>query len=73
MDVLTSLLMAATFKKARVLEQWLIAHRVCYPAPALEFSDDNTFETGHCSCGSVLELTVVIDIVIKEHSKCLVA
>ncbi len=76
MDVLTSLLMAATFKKARVLEQWLVNHRACYPAPALSFSDDNTFEVGNCSCGSMLELTVIVDVVIKEFKKseaCLVA
>jgi hypothetical protein len=73
MDVLTSLLMGATFKKARVLEQWLVTHRACYPAPALEFSDDNAYETGRCSCGSILELTVVIDLVVKEHTKCQVA
>ena len=70
MDVLTSLLMVATLRKAAALEQWLVNHRACYPAPALEFSDDATFERGRCSCGEVLELTVIISVVPKVIVKC---
>ena len=69
MDILTSLMMSACFRKVAVLEQWLVNHRHCYPGPALEFADDNAFETGRCSCGEELELTVIIDVVPKIKAK----
>lgn len=70
MDTLTALMLRATFRKAAVLEQWLVNHRHCDPAPQLQFADDSAFETGNCSCGERLELTVLIDVVPKVTPKC---
>lgn len=74
MDILTSLMFSATLRKAAALEQWLVNHRACYPGPAVEFSDDQCFETGRCSCGEEMEITVVIDVIPRVKAKpCLVA
>lgn len=69
LDILTSLMFSATLRKAAALEQWLVNHRHCDPRPALEFSDDATFERGNCSCGEVFECTVIIDVVPKVYRK----
>jgi len=70
MDVLTSLMMSAVFRKAAALEQWLVNHRHCDPAPRLRFIDDNSTNFASCSCGASLQVTVVIGIDVKERTKC---
>ena len=65
MDILTALLFQATLRKASILEQWLVNHRMHYPLPAIEISNDQLFERGRCSCGETLELTVLVNVVPK--------
>jgi hypothetical protein len=61
--------MSATHKKAAMLEQWLVNHRACYPAPSFAFTDDNLFAHASCSCGEDFEMTVVVDVVPKVIRK----
>jgi len=70
MDILTSLMLRATLRKAAALEQWLTNHRMCYPGAFVEIPDDNLCVTGRCPCGEEIEITVVIDVVPKVKKKC---
>jgi hypothetical protein len=73
MDILTSLMWGASLKKAALLEQWLVNHRMCDPGPHLAFSDDQLFEHGKCSCGEEIEIAVNVHVSsrVKPKAVCL--
>lgn len=69
MEMMTSLLMAATYRRAAAMQQWLFNHRDCH-AWSIEFSNDGTFTEATCACGDVFESVVIIDISVKVKRKC---
>lgn len=69
MDTLTSLMFGVTLRKAAALQEWLVAHRMCYPGARVAIADDNIETHGACSCGEAIDLTVAVSVIPRISKK----
>lgn len=69
-DVFATLLQSALYKRAALMEQWLVQHKEHYPGPKIsEYVESLGRQRGACSCGSDLELNLLISVEVRATGK----
>lgn len=71
MDLVERLTVSVVARRAMLLEQFLVAHGVCWPGP--EFSPETytrepAIRIVKCSCGAQLEMIILTKLVVNSHN-----
>lgn len=66
LSILEELVEAANDKIHASLEAWLIEHMEHWPGPSISSYTSRVYYKGTCSCGSSIDITLVLDTVMRH-------